>query len=191
MLAHTTNWQGHITVMKQILTKVREANLTLRPTKCSIGFYCVPYLGHYIGNNTFEPKVELVNKILEAPKPMNTKKLGSFLGLVGYYRQLIPNFAAISVPLTDITKKDEPNELVWTESKYRAFEFLKRHISKPPILKLPNFEQEFILQTDTSIAMEYELFRYRRNWELSIQLLLLVENYYVERYTILLLKRNV
>jgi len=56
------------------------------------------------------------------------------LGLVGYYQQFIPNFAAISVPLTDMTKKDEPNELVWTEAKNRAFEILKRHF------KTANFE---------------------------------------------------
>ena len=87
---------------------------------------------------------------MEAPKPMNKKQLRSFLGLVGYYGQFIPNFAAISVPLADMTKKEEPNELVWTEAKNHAFEILKRHISKPPILKLPNFEQEFVLQTDAS-----------------------------------------
>jgi len=52
VLAHTPNWQGHITVMRQFLTKVWEANLTLRHTKCSTGFYRVPYLGYYIGNNT-------------------------------------------------------------------------------------------------------------------------------------------
>ena len=34
-----------------------------------------------------------------------------------------------------MTKKDVPNELVWTEAKNRAFETLKKHISKPPILK--------------------------------------------------------
>jgi len=49
-----------------------------------------------------------------------------------------------------MTKKDEPNELVWTEAKIRAFIILKRHISKPPIWKSPNFEQDFVLQTDAS-----------------------------------------
>ena len=35
VLAHTPNWQGHITVTRQFLTMVPEANLTLGPTKCS------------------------------------------------------------------------------------------------------------------------------------------------------------
>jgi len=81
---------------------------------------------------------------------MNKIQLRSFLRLVEYYRQFIRNFAAISVSLTDMTMKNEPNELVWTEAKNRAFEILRRHISRPPILILPNFEQEFVLQTDAS-----------------------------------------
>ena len=59
VLAHTPNWQDHITVMRQFLTKVREANLTLRPTKCSIGFYRVPYVGHYIGTTHWNQKWNL------------------------------------------------------------------------------------------------------------------------------------
>jgi len=75
VLADTPNWQGHITVMRQFLTKVREAKWTLRPTKCLVGFYRVPHIGHCVGNNIVEPKVEMVNKILEVPKPMNKKQL--------------------------------------------------------------------------------------------------------------------
>jgi len=51
--------------MREFLTKVREAKWILRPTKCSVGFYRVLYLGHCIGNNTMEPKVEMIDKILE------------------------------------------------------------------------------------------------------------------------------
>jgi len=63
VLAHTPNWQGHILVIRHFLTKVRETKLTLKPTKCSIGFYRIPYLGHCVCNNTLKQKVEIVSKI--------------------------------------------------------------------------------------------------------------------------------
>jgi len=36
--------------------------------------------------------------------------------LIGYYRKFFPNFAAISVPLTVMTKNEQPNELQWEKS---------------------------------------------------------------------------
>ena len=69
----------------------------------------------------------------------------SFLGLVGYYRSFEPNFAAIAVPLTDLTRKGSPNVFVWTDVHEQAFQSLKQCVSKPPVLRLP-----FILQTDAS-----------------------------------------
>ena len=107
--------------------------MTLRPTKCSVGFFSVPYLGHCVGNQSLQTKPDMVNKILQASKPADKKQLQSFLGLIGYYRKFIPNFAAIVVPLIDLTKKDQPNQLKWGEAqdRDRAFERLKSHIVNP------------------------------------------------------------
>ena len=127
MLAHTPTWNDHLQCTRDFLTRVRNAQLTLRPTKCSIGFFCVSYLGHCVGNQTLQTKSEMVNKISQAPKPTDKKQLRSFLGLVGYYRKFIANFAAISVPLTDMTKKDQPNQLKWGDAQDRAFETLKSY----------------------------------------------------------------
>ena len=85
----------------------------------------------------------MVTKILEAPKPTDKKQLRSFLGLVGYYRKFIPNFAAIAAPLTDLTRKGTPNQLQWQEPQELAFKSLKAHIANPP-----DFNKEFVLQTD-------------------------------------------
>jgi len=92
------------------LIRVRNAQLTLRPTKCSVGFFSVPYLGHCVGNQSLQTKPDMVNKILQASKPADKKQLQSFLGLIGYYRKFIPNFADTAVPLTNLTKKDQPNQ---------------------------------------------------------------------------------
>ena len=64
------------------------------------------------------------------------------------YRKFIPNFAALAVPLTDLTKNGTPNQLTWTEPQEKAFQALRSHIACPPVLRLPDFAKEFILQTD-------------------------------------------
>lgn len=89
--------------------------------------------GHGAGNQTLQTKSDMVNKILETPKPTDGKQLRSLLRLIGYYRKFIPNLVAISVPLTDVTKKDQPNQLKWSEAQGRAFEPLESHIVNPPM----------------------------------------------------------
>ena len=111
--------------MRDFLSRVKNAQLTLRPTKCSVGFASVLYLGYYVGNHSLQTKSDLVENILQAPKPTNKQQLRSFLGLIGFYRKFIPNFATVAVPLTDLTKKDQPNQLNWGEAQDRAFETLK------------------------------------------------------------------
>ena len=72
------------------------------------------------------------------------------MGLAGFYRKFIPNFSAIAAPLSDLTKKGKPNKLEWTDSQEKAFGTLKSCLAKSPILKLPDFSETFILQTDAS-----------------------------------------
>jgi len=52
------------------------------------------------------------------------------------------------VPFTNLTKQDQPNQLEWGEAQDRAFENLKSHIVNHPIVRLPEFEKQFIFQTD-------------------------------------------
>jgi hypothetical protein len=59
-------------------------------------------------------------------------------------------FAAIAVPLTDLTKKVQPNHVEWGESQEMAFQTFKARLTSPPILKLPNLDSDFILRVDAS-----------------------------------------
>ena len=96
------------------------------------------------------PIQDKVNAVQDAPRPKTKKQLRSFLGLVGYYRRFIPNFAAIAAPLTDRTKKGEPTVVTWGDAEEMAFKTLKKKLEKEPILHLPDLTLPFILRTDAS-----------------------------------------
>jgi hypothetical protein len=74
--------------------------------------------------------------------------LRSFLGLAGYYRKIVKNFAIISKPLTNLLKKYE--QFVWTSINEEAFVALKSALISDPVLALSDFTQQFIVETNTS-----------------------------------------
>ena len=150
ILVYTETFEQHVQVLYEVLMRLREANLTARPTKCSVGYRKLECLGHIIGDDQVQPHPDKVSEIRSATRPETKKQLRSFLGLVNFYRKFIPNFAHISLPLTDLTRKFAPNKLQWSESQEMAFKTLKSFITKSPILKLPDISQTFILQTDAS-----------------------------------------
>ena len=82
--------------------------------------------------------------------PKTKKDVRAFLGLTGYYRKFIPEYATLAAPLTELTKNEQPNRLVWSSECAKAFEALKRHLCTSPVLKCPDFERPFVLQTDAS-----------------------------------------
>jgi len=54
----------------------------------------------------------------------------------------------IAHPLLNLTKKSE--KWHWDKPQLKAFETLKSRMCAAPVLKQPNFERKFYLQTDTS-----------------------------------------
>jgi len=150
VLTHTSDWNHHMSALRDFFDRIRKAKLTLRPSKCEIGETTVSFLGHSLSEGILSPKPDTVDKILNAPSPRTVKQLRAFLGLAGFYRKYVPDFAVIAAPLTDATRKGSPNEVKWNEARERSFQELKRRISSPPILRLPDVSQPFILQTDAS-----------------------------------------
>jgi len=110
----------------------------------------VSFLGHTLSEGTLSPKQDTMDKILNAPPPRTQKQLRAFPGLANFYRKYVPNFAIIAAPLTDATRKGSPKEIPLNEARDQAFQELKKRISSPPILRLPDVNQPFILQIDAS-----------------------------------------
>ena len=72
----------------------------------------------------------------------------SFLGLVSSYRRLVPKFAQIAKPMSELLRKDAP--FLWSERQQSAFETLKESLCSEQVLAYPNFDSQFILTIDSS-----------------------------------------
>ena len=78
------------------------------------------FLGHRLEQGMIGLHQDNVEKIKDAPRPSTKKQVRSFMGLAGYYRDFIPNFAAIAAPLSDLTRKGQPNKVEWGEARGKS-----------------------------------------------------------------------
>ena len=82
-------------------------------------------------------------KAVELPVPESVTNVCQFLGLTSYYRRFIAQFAKGAAPLHALTHKDVVFD--WSA------EALKVAITQSPVLAYPNFDIDFILETDASV----------------------------------------
>ena len=127
-----------------------QAGLTIGPTKCLFGVNSVDFLGHRLEQGMIGLDQDNVQKIKDASRPSTKKQVQAFMGLAGYYRDFIPNFAAIAAPLSDLTQKGQPNKVEWSEAQEKAYQTIKSYLTSEPILRLPDPAKTYFLRTDAS-----------------------------------------
>lgn len=109
-----------------------EAQLVINLPKCELGKGQITYLGHEVGQGKVMPRQAKVRAILELPSPQTRRELMRVLGMFGFYRQFVPNFARIAEPLTRLLKKGV--RYVWSDDCTKAYDQVKAVLACPPVL---------------------------------------------------------
>jgi len=91
---------------------------------------------------------EKLSGVLEWPVLTKVKQVQAFLGFANFYGRFIKNFAKISKPLSNLTKKEYTWN--WGIEQQNAFEALKKAFTMAPILRIPNDKDPFKLSTNAS-----------------------------------------
>ena len=147
---YSSCWREHIDHLRNLFLRLRRANLKVKPSKCQCAMFECVYLGHVVGKGTVRLESSKIEAIKRMPVPRTKKGVRQFLGLAGYYRRFIRDFATIATPFTKLTRKSAPQEVKWSLQAQEAFDTLKTKIASSPVLMCPDMSRMFTLQTDAS-----------------------------------------
>ena len=148
ILIYSKNLQDHVDHVRRTLQILREHRLYAKVSKCAFFRHEVEYLGHVVTAAGIHPDESKVQAVSDWKIPESVHDIRSFLGLAGYYRRFIPQFARIAAPLTELTKKTVPWR--WSLREGEAFNALKKALLSAPVLKLADADKEYMVTCDAS-----------------------------------------
>ena len=99
--------EGYDKLVEEVLKRLEENDLFVKPEKCKWKVREVEFLGVVIGPKGVEMQREKVEGVLNWLVPRNVKEVQKFLGLTNYYRRFIKDFARIPAPLYMLVRKEQ------------------------------------------------------------------------------------
>ena len=148
ILIFSQNLEEHWKHLRWALDRLREAKLYGRLHKCEFLKDQVEYLGFEVSPRGVQASPGKVRANIDWPRPKGVHDVRSFLGLASYYRRFVRGFSEMARPLTALTKAGV--EWEWSTPQHQAFNRLKLALTTAPVLKLPDFERQFVVTTDAS-----------------------------------------
>ena len=162
VVVFSRSFEEHLDRLNAVFSRLREAGLKLKPSKCRLMQREMKFLGHVVSAQGVATDPEKVEVVRRWPVPTNQKELQSFLGFAGYYRRFIDGFAKIAAPLHSLVggaaskgarkkqnHKAKP-EFSWGPNQQAAFETLIERCVTAPVLGYANYTEPFKLNTDAS-----------------------------------------
>ncbi|URQ09129.1 replicase [Halyomorpha halys erranti-like virus 1] len=148
IIVYSESWTEHLFHLREVLSRLGRAKLTVNPEKVTLGASQISFLGHLVSSRGVLIDPSRTSSVRDFPPPKDAKGVARFVGMVNFFSKFIPKFSQIAAPLNQLRKKG--CKFFWGEEQQKAFEALKLAIISPPVLRMPDFDREFILQTDAS-----------------------------------------
>jgi hypothetical protein len=155
LIIHSKTHEEHLQSLDAVFTRLAAHDLRVNLKKCIFGSREMSYLGFRLTKEGIFPGLDKLKAVKKAQPPKNVKQIHQVLGLCNIFWGHIQNFAQITSPLTQLTKKDSS----WKrgplpENALRAFRHLQTLLCSEPVLAYPRSDWEYALITDASFGDE-------------------------------------
>ena len=148
IVVFSRDFDSHMVRLSEVLSRLEDAGLKVKASKCCLARREVAFLGHVVGPSGVATDPEKIRSVQDWSTPTTLTEMRSFLGLAGYYRSFVPQFASIAKPLTSLADKGPAFD--WNCACEAAFTRLKHLLTCAPILGYPQEEGRLTLDTDAS-----------------------------------------
>ena len=105
ILIFTKSEQGHNEIVMEVLYRLKENDLFVKPEKCFFKVQEVKMLRLIIGPDGIKMDPKKIEAITNWPIPTKVKEVQSFLGLANFYRCFVNNFSKVAKPLHELMRK--------------------------------------------------------------------------------------
>jgi hypothetical protein len=150
IIVATVTLEEHLREIEEVFCRLRKANLTLKPSKCSFMKEEADFVGFHVTHNEYTVNDKNVEKVRTFPRPTSPKGIRSFHGLCNFFRRHIKDYSKYSSTLLELTKKGV--KFNWSEEHERCFLHLKEALITKPVLAQPDMDKPFIVYTDGSYS---------------------------------------
>ena len=151
LLVHTASHPEQLSVLDVVFERLVSNGLKVNLDKCFFGNKEVSYLGFTLTPNGISPGKDKLQAIRDAKAPTDIKMVRSFIGLCNFFRTHIKNFATISAPLTQLTRKDcSYKGGTLPDDAMRAYKTLKLALTSDPVVAYPRADRQYALIVDAS-----------------------------------------
>uniref|UniRef100_A0A8C5MLK4 Gypsy retrotransposon integrase-like protein 1 n=1 Tax=Leptobrachium leishanense TaxID=445787 RepID=A0A8C5MLK4_9ANUR len=148
LLVYSRTIQEHEQHVRLVLSRLRQHKLYGKIEKSTFEKSSIEFLGYVLSPGHVEMDKAKIKVILDWPTPRDKKMVQQFMGFANFYRRFIRSFSHLTAPITSLTKKDV--RFCWTEEAQQAFNKLKESFTQAPILKQPDINLPYSLETDAS-----------------------------------------
>jgi len=142
--------KDHLSNLHEVLQTFAKAGLKFNPAKCTFMSKEVEFLGNTFSTKGIKPSSKHIEALKTFPSPTNVKELKCWLGLVQFFKDFIPNRAALTSPLYALTKKD--CQFKWTNELQKCFDTITESLISEPLLTYPDLDKEFHVFCDASFS---------------------------------------
>ena len=148
ILIYSKTMKEHIEIVNEVLQRLQDNDLYLKPEKCEFHKTKTEFLGLIISEGNIEMDPIKLKGVADWPTPRKLKDVQGFMGFANFYRRFIQDFSEIARPLNNLTKKS----VTWTWDKEHeaAFQSLKKKFIEAPCLKMPDPNKKYHLECDAS-----------------------------------------